>query len=111
MAESRIASLCAHASGETAWRGNGNGSTRTALVAKIERSTAARSGGDLSASISMVGLFPLHRLQTPARRCQDRRRAAALLHLDCVRFGRRYLSADERVKERKKSQMDASSRG
>ncbi|MDF2759432.1 MAG: hypothetical protein K0S99_2064 [Thermomicrobiales bacterium] len=68
MAESRIASLCAHASGETAWRGKGNGSIRTALVAKMERSTAARSGGDLSASISMVGLVPSHRLQAPARR-------------------------------------------
>jgi hypothetical protein len=93
MAESRIASLCAHASGETAWRGDGNGSIRTALVAKMERSTAARSGGDLSASIGMVGLVPLHRLQAPARR-----------------FGKRYLFADGRAKERKKSQMQAVSR-
>ena len=94
MAESRIASLCAHASGETAWRGKGNGSIRTALVAKMERSTAARSGGDLSASISMVGLVPSHRLQAPARR-----------------FGKRYLFADGRAKERKRSQMQAVSRG
>ena len=33
------------------------------------------------------------------------------MHLDCVRFGKRYLSADERAKERKKSQMQAASRG
>ena len=93
MAESRIASLCAHASGETAWRSNGNGSTRIELVAKMDRSTAARSGGDLSESVGMVGLVPLHRLQAPARR-----------------FGKRYLFADGRAKERKKSQMQIISR-
>lgn len=93
MAESLIASLCAHASGETAWRGDGSGSIRAALVAKMDRSTAARSGGDLSASVGMVGLVPSHRLQAPARR-----------------FGKRYLFADGRAKERKKSQMQAVSR-
>jgi hypothetical protein len=30
---------------------------------------------------------------------------------DCVRHRKRYLSADERAKERKRSQMQAASRG
>jgi hypothetical protein len=33
------------------------------------------------------------------------------MHLDSVRFGKRSLAADERAKERKRSQMQAASRG